>query len=189
MLHTTEDGQLFCGPVDWLQDCGVAFMGQCRGWRWCLDDLSGARSDCRFSGNVCCGRQSHGRAARSSYTSSPLRPLRRAAGERAKVGEVRGAQLGKRLPRLGAAWGQQLQITNNNPPASRSPVCLAPPRTSSESGSGSRTKVTLWSPPLTRRVRTQPSTRSLSTLRSSLPLRESHLFTQKNCSALGCAAL
>lgn len=61
----------------------------------------------------------------------------------AMVGEVRGAQLGKRLPRLGAAWGKQVQIANNNPPASRSPVCLAPPRTSSESGSGSRTKVTL----------------------------------------------
>lgn len=31
MLRTTEDSQLFCGPVDWLQDCGVAFMGESRG--------------------------------------------------------------------------------------------------------------------------------------------------------------
>lgn len=33
MLRTTDDSQHFCGPVDWLQDCGVAFLGENRGRR------------------------------------------------------------------------------------------------------------------------------------------------------------
>lgn len=156
-----------------------------------MDDPSDARSNSRCPGQpccfwpvVCCVRWMS-----IAWTSGSIPcdcvPLRRAARERDRDTHnthslnwrSAGCFLGKRLPRLGAAWGKKdVQLANKNPPVARSPVCLAPPRTSSESGSGSRTKVTLWSPPLTRRVRTQPSIRSLSTPRSSLPLRESPLF-------------
>ena len=47
-----------------------------------------------------------------------------------------------------------------------------PPRTSSASASGSRTRATPSSPLLTRRARTPSSTRSSSMLKSSLPHRE-----------------
>lgn len=96
-----------------------------------------------------------------------------------------GVLLGEAAAASGRGLGKKgVQFANKNPPVTRSPVCLAPPRTSSESGSGSRTKVTLWSPPLTRRVRTQLLTRSLSTPRSSSPLRE---FPHVSSSALSLA--
>lgn len=53
----------------------------------------------------------------------------------------------------------------------RFPSFSEPPRTSSASASGSRTRATLWLPPPTRTVRAPSSTRSSSTPRSSSPLR------------------
>lgn len=188
-----KDSQHFCGPVDWLQDCGVAFLGESRGRRGVWDDPSDARSKSRCPGQPCCIRPvvllcavdvnrmderidnmrlrsvaagGQRKSCRHTHTPHTARSWRSA-----------GCFLGKRLPRLGAALGKKdVQLANNNPPVTRSPVCLAPPRTSSESGSGLRTKVTLWSPPLTRRVRTQLSTRSSLTPRLSSPLREFPLF-------------
>lgn len=87
----------------------------------CLDDLSDARSSSRCPGQPCY----FGPAVRCVLWTSiamdervdptRLRPLRRAARERATahkthtaiVGEVRGARLGKRLPRLGAGLGKK----------------------------------------------------------------------------------
>lgn len=119
-----KDSQRFCGPVDWLQDCGVAFLGESRGRRGVLDDPSDARSKSRCPGQPCCIRPvvllcavdvnrideridnmrlrsvaagGQRKSCRHTHTPHTARSWRSA-----------GCFLGKRLPRLGAAWGKKM---------------------------------------------------------------------------------
>lgn len=79
ILRTTKNSQLSCGPVDWLQDCGVAFLEESRGGRgfWTiyrtLDPILNAPDNPAVSGQSCVvfdGRQSHGRADRSHASAT-----------------------------------------------------------------------------------------------------------------------
>lgn len=121
MLRTTSASQRFCGPVNWLQDCGVAFLGESRGRRgfWTihpmLDPILDTPDNPAVSGQscvVCGGCQSHGRADRSYAWAF------RCGGQPEKELQTHithwrrwrsaGCLLGKRLPRLGAAWGKKM---------------------------------------------------------------------------------
>lgn len=88
ILRTTKDSQLSCGPVDWLQDCGVAFLEESRGRRrfWTiyrtLDPILDAPGNPAISGQSCVGVRWTSIAWTSGSIPCVCDPLRRAARER-----------------------------------------------------------------------------------------------------------